>query len=178
MKAQDVLAEGVLSTKVLAARYFAGFDDSNRTTQATNLPNHFAWNLGHLALTMHRAAERLSGQQGLPESDFIVGGTAAGGGDARRYATESVGFGSKPVDAPSQYPSFDRCVEIFNAACDRLAAVVRGLADDDLQAGAPWGQGQTIPKFLMAQRMMFHNGDHVGQIADLRRAFGFKSIFA
>lgn len=178
MKAQDVLAEGILSTKALAARYYVGFDESNRTRQAENLPNHFAWNLGHLALTMHRAAERISGKTGLPESDFLTGGTPAGGGDARRFATESVGFGSKPVDAPSQYPSFDRCIAIFNSACDHLAAIVRAMPDSELEAGAPWGQGQTLPKFQMAQRMIFHNGDHVGQLADLRRAFGFKSIFS
>lgn len=177
MRAQDTLADGILSTKDLAARYFAGFDNSNRTRQAPSMPNHFAWNLGHLALTMHRAAERLSGSQSLPERDFVHGGTPIGGGDASRYATESVGFGSRPTDDPSQYPTFDRCVAIFNGACDHIASVVRALPDHELTATVPWGQGQQLPKFQMAVRMVFHNGDHVGQIADLRRAFGFKSIF-
>jgi len=51
------------------------------------------------------------------------------------------------------------------------------LSDEALQLQAPWGMGQTMPRFQLAMRMAFHNGFHVGQIADLRRAFGFKSIF-
>lgn len=178
MTPQQLLAEGVLSTKALAGRYLAGFDDRSHTRQAPGLPNHLAWNLGHLALTMHRAAERISGASGLPESDFIAGGAPTGGGDARRFAVESVSFGSTPTADPAQYPACARCFQIFENACDRLAAVVRALPDHELEVPAPWGQGQQMPKHQMAARMIFHNGCHVGQIADLRRAFGFKSIFA
>ena len=181
MKAQDCLAEGILATKSLAARYFTGFSDDNRTRQAPSLPNHFAWNLGHLAITMHRATERLQGAQAsgpLPPEDFIEGGTKSGGGDANRFASESVSFGSAPTDDPAHYPRFDRCIQIFNNACDRLAAAVRALPDSDLTTEVPWGMGMKITKHLMAQRMVFHNGDHVGQICDLRRAFGFPSAFS
>lgn len=38
--------------------------------------------------------------------------------------------------------------------------------------------GMAIRRRLPALRMMGHNGMHTGQIADLRRALGFKSIFA
>lgn len=180
MKAQDLLAEGVLNTRVLASRYLVGFDESHRTKQAPGLPNHVVWNLGHLALTMHRAADRLDGLEGsgpVPAADFIEGGTKSGGGDATRFASESVAFGSVPVDAPAEYPSLARAIEIFGNACERLARSCRALSDEALQLQAPWGMNQTMPRFQLAMRMAFHNGFHVGQIADLRRAFGFKSIF-
>jgi hypothetical protein len=40
-----------------------------------------------------------------------------------------------------------------------------------------WGSGQTSVASLLT-RMVFHNGMHCGQIADLRRALEMKSIFA
>ena len=59
------LAEGVVTSRTLVARYFPGFTDSNHTKQAPGLPNHFAWQMGHLALTMYRIAEKFDGR-GLP----------------------------------------------------------------------------------------------------------------
>lgn len=178
MNRQDTIAEGVLSTKAGMARYLAGFDDSNHTKQAPHLPNHVAWCLGHCALTMHRACELVRPGHALPDSDFIQGGTKTGGGDGRRFATESVAFGSQPVDDPKQYPSFERCVEVYNRACDALAGAVRAVPDDSLDEEVMWGGRMPIRRWLLALRMMGHNGMHTGQIADLRRALGFTSIFA
>ena len=109
----------VRQSRDLLVRYFRGFDDSNRTRQAANLPNHIAWTLGHLAITMHRTAERIDGQE-LPTSEFL---TADGrGGDANRFDTEAVSFGSTPIDDPAIYPTWSRCLAIFDAAINRLAA--------------------------------------------------------
>lgn len=175
MNRPDTIAEAVLSTKQIAARYFAGFDDSNRTKQAPTLPNHFAWNLGHAAQTMHRAAEKISGGYVISHNDFIIGGTPSGGGDKTRFAIASVAAGSKPVDDPAQYPSFSRCIDIYNHACDTVADIVRHVPDEELDELVEWGP-MKMPRWLLALRMMTHNGMHIGQIADLRRAFGFKSI--
>ena len=54
---QDLLADSVLASSALLSRYLVGFNDQNRTTQAPGLPNHAAWCLGHLSLTMHRACD-------------------------------------------------------------------------------------------------------------------------
>lgn len=175
---QTLLADAVASTAPLLARYLAGFDDSNHTRQAPHLPNHVAWNLGHLALTMHRTVVRLSNPDAtpqtspVPDSDFIVGAAA---GDARRYGTETISFGSKPVDNPKLYPPYARCVAIYNSACERLAAAVREAPDAALDKPTKWGGGE-IPVAMLVSRMVYHNGFHTGQIADLRRALGFKSV--
>jgi hypothetical protein len=169
MRPQDLLADAIDACKLLTSRYLAGFDESSRTRQAPSLPNHAAWNLGHTALTMHRVAAMLDGGP-LPEQDFA---TAS---DATRFATQDVAFGSAPTST-APYPTFARCCEIYNAACDRLARATRAATDAQIDQTVPWGNAQTTLRLLIP-RMIFHNGFHTGQIADLRRAFGFQSIFA
>lgn len=173
MRIQDAVAEFIDATKVGTARYFAGFDDTNHTRQAPHLPNHLAWCLGHCALTMHRTIEKF-GAGAVPETDFIAGATR---GDRARFGIESVAFGSTPTSDAAAYPSFARCIEVFNAASDRLARTVRDASDGKLRETTAWGPSQ-IPLYLLAMRMCAHNGTHTGQIADLRRALGFESIFA
>jgi hypothetical protein len=171
MQAQPILADAIAATKQLLARYLAGFTDESHTRQAPGLPNHVAWCLGHCALTMHRVSNVLDGGA-IPESDFTTGSRTAA-----RFDTESVAFGSKPAADPSLYPSLQRCTDIYNNACDRLAAAVRAASDDKLATPVKWGQIETTA-LALASRMIFHNGMHTGQIADLRRALGLKSIFA
>jgi hypothetical protein len=170
MNTQAALADAVLASKPLASRYFAGFTDENHTTQAPGLPNHLAWTLGHLALTMHRVAEMFDGGP-FPARDLAVAPTPGA------FLNEDVAFGSAPTSDPKRYPSLARCVQIFDAACDRLAAAVRAASDAKLDETRPWGKGQSTLREIAA-RMVFHNGMHTGQIADLRRALHFKSIFA
>ena len=62
----EALASGMRATGPFVTRFLAGFDDTNRTKQMPMLPNHAAWCMGHLALTMNRFAERFDGK-GLPE---------------------------------------------------------------------------------------------------------------
>ncbi|MCE7974352.1 MAG: DinB family protein [Leptolyngbya sp. PLA1] len=172
MRRQDLLAESVLMSKPLVLRFLPGFDDSNATRQAPNLPNHAVWSLGHLALTMHRVAEKLDGVP-LPGDTFAPGPA----GDARRFATESVSFNSEPADTPANYPPLARAVEIFEKACDRLAAAARHATDAVLDAPTPWG-ATTVPVWTLVLRMSFHNGIHTGQLTDLRRSLGFKRVLS
>ena len=85
--------------------------------------------------------------------------------------------GSAPTADAGAYPTLARSIEIYNAGCDRLASAVRGASDAKLSELTPWGNTQ-ITLGLLAARMIFHNGMHTGQIADLRRAMGFKSVFS
>jgi len=173
MTPNQVLSEAVLSTKMLLGRYLAGFTDETCITQAPNLPNHVAWNLGHLALTMHRVAQMVDGSP-IPASDISSSPT---GQRPTAFHSESISFGSKPANDAAVYPSLPRCTEIYNAACDRLAAAIAKAPESKLAETVKWGNGES-QIWTLALRMVFHNGFHTGQIADLRRALGFKSIFA
>lgn len=170
------LAAAVRGSGPLLRRFLDGFDDDNRTKQAHGLPNHVSWSLGHLALTMHRAADYVAGYtepQKLPTSDWIHGdGTA---GDPSRYDTESVCFGSSPVSDPARYPRMGRSVEIFDASLERLAAEASALSPASMGREIRWGGSVLTPPQLV-HRIVFHNGMHAGQIADLRRAINMPAV--
>jgi hypothetical protein len=170
----EILARNILHCQSLFERYLAGFTDTNRTTQAPHLPNHAAWTLGHLALTAHRGADRVRGRDDmgeLPPTDFVMGLA----GDAQRYATETIAYGSIPTDEPDRYPSLARGLEIMHAAHATLADTLRTASADALARATPWGGGPTIVSDL-ALRMGFHIATHAGQIVDLRRALGFQPV--
>ncbi len=169
----QTLADSVLLSRELLRRYLAGFDDTNHTKQPPDMPNHVAWTLGHLALTMHRAAEKIDDTP-PPESDFFKG---SGRGDSHRFDTEAVCFGSKPGCDPATFPPMKRCVNIFSGAIDRLAATVGSADDAALDKLVKWG-ALDVPAWAAVARMVFHNGTHCGQIADLRRALRMNSVFA
>ena len=177
MNRQEMLAQSVEMSRVLLARYFKRFDDSNHTKQAPGLPNHFAWTLGHVALLLHRAAQQFEGPAAgpIPDADFVTG--SGRGGDHRRYDTEGVAFGSVPVADAGLYPTVARCVEIFDASVARLARAIRATDEGRLDSTIKWFTGE-VTLWHLAIRMIFHNGTHCGQLADLRRALELGSILA
>lgn len=174
MKPQDYLAETVLGSREHFFRYMVGFEEADRVRTAPGLPNHAAWCMGHCALVMHRIAEKMDGH-GLPESDFLVG---ADRGDATRFGAESVAFGSDPLKDGDAFPTLVRCREVFSEAAEHLANAIRSLTDDGLNRNVRFFPKYEAPAWQIVARMAFHNGFHAGQIADLRRALGMKSIFA
>lgn len=171
MNTGQMVAEGVVSTVTLVKRFLPGFTEENRTKQAPGLPNHLAWNLGHLALTMHRVADRIDAK-GIPDGAFIAGSDR---GDRERFGVESVGFNSTPTDDPSRYPALARCVAIFEQAADRFGAALRDADEATLNRMMPFGPTH-IPAWQMGMRMIFHNGTHCGQIIDLRRALKLGNV--
>ena len=170
------LARAIEASEPLFLRYLEGFDDETWCVQSKTLVNHAAWTVGHLALTMQRAADRVEGfdvSQKLPASDWVHGdGTA---GDPSRYDTESVSFGSTPVSERSKYPRPQRAREIFSAAVVRLRETVAGANVEALGRETPWGGGKIMVGDL-AIRVAFHNGTHTGQLIDLRRALGMEKV--
>lgn len=173
MNNQAMIARGIRESAELLLRYVAGFDDTSHTRSAANLPNHVAWSLGHMSLTMARAGDKI---RATPLDPSMFG---ARSGEPLRMAfdPETVCFGSVPASDRGLYPSLARCVEIFRASCDQLASTVEQASDAALEARIAWGSGATTG-WDLSMRMIFHNGNHGGQIADLRRALGMKSIFA
>ncbi|MCC7389780.1 MAG: DinB family protein [Phycisphaerales bacterium] len=170
----EILARMIGASVPLTTRYFAGFTDANRAAQLPGLPNHFAWTLGHCSLTMHRLAERLDGRA-LPESDFQPGVQRAEGSAPMRFGTEGVAFNSVPSGDAGAYPTVARCIEVFEGACARLGAAVRGATDQQLDAMQPWGAAQ-LPMADLILRITLHNAMHSGQLVDLRRGLGLGRV--
>jgi len=170
----EMLASIVESNKELVMRFLPGFDEASALRQMPALPNHVVWSLGHLALTMHRIAERLDGAT-LPSADFVTGDGRAGSRERGVFDTESVCIGSTPRADAAIYPRLDRATEILRSACDRLAVGCRSASDEVLDAPQQWG-AVSLPLWLLVARAVFHNGIHTGQITDLRRAMGMEGI--
>lgn len=168
------LADMIEVSTPLATRFFAGFNDDNRAAQLPNLPNHFAWTIGHCALTMHRVAPLLDGAP-LPERDFEEGVEHAGGSPPTRFGTEGVAFGSKPVGVAERYPAASVCVGIFERACARLSRAAANADDAQLDQMHPWGAGQ-LRLADMLIRVNVHNAMHAGQLVDLRRGLGLARV--
>ena len=158
MSLSIALADAISATEGLLTRYLDGFNDRNAVSQVPNLPNHVAWSVGHLALTMHRAAERISGKT------HELG-----------YAPEPFAFGSQPTASARDYPPLQELVQRFHKSITLLADAVRNTSDEGLKRSVPWGATTTSVRDL-AMRMVFHNGTHAGQIVDLRRALGMPQV--
>jgi len=132
---------------------------------------------------IENAAKGIEGPPGalpagaLPAEFFVTGDGTRGSKDKGVFDSEAVCFGSKPEDRHDRYPTLARCTDIFNQACDRFASVVRSVDDSVLDRSIRWGPVES-PVWSICLRMVFHNGMHTGEIADMRRALGFKSIFA
>jgi hypothetical protein len=171
MTRQQTLSAIVRESHVLFARYLAGFGSLNCLATAPNLPNHLTWTLGHLSITMYRSAAKLDGLE-PPQSVFVDGPV----GDSLRYGIESIAFGSRPKVDASIYPPFERCIQIFDDSFERICAAFEQASDSTIDKQVAWGK-QLAPAWSLAARMAFHNGTHCGQIVDLRRALGMKSIF-
>lgn len=158
MSGATELAEAIGSTRELLVRYLQGFDDANATAQAPGLPNHAAWTLGHLALTMHRAAERIAAVE-----------------RPLAWDPEPYAFGSTPTAAREDYPPLMRLLDNFHRAFDLLVESIRAAGDEGLGRTIRWGSGPITARTL-ALRMAFHNGTHCGQLVDLRRALGLEPV--
>lgn len=170
----ETLAWVIETSAPLVARFFAGFTDANRAVQARHLPNHFVWTLGHVALTMHRLAEKLDGEP-IPAADFEVGTLRPPGDPPERFGTEAVCFGSTPTPDAGAYPTTARAREVFDAALARLARAVRHADDDALNRPTSWGKNE-LPLGDLIVRVIFHNALHAGEIVDLRRALGLGRV--
>jgi hypothetical protein len=175
MPRRDALADTVLQSRGLLMHHLNGFDDTNHTATAGATSTHVAWILGHLALDMLRAAEKLDGDARI-DAGFIPG---AASGDARRFGATGVACDSSgPGDAQTVYPGFSRCVEIFSHAADRVAAALRAVPDPALDEPVPVACGMLMPRWNVVPRVVFHNGRHCAQIADLRAALGLQPVRA
>jgi len=171
MSIAETLASTVEYAKPNLRRYLQGFTDETRVAQAPSLPNHVIWTLGHLALYMHRAANRINGcdDRPLPDEHFLTGDGEEG--QPTRFDTESVCFGSRPMPQTSIYPTLDAGKVVFNAAIEHLASTVRELGDGRMDDQTHWGRQKNLMSIAdLVRHMIYHNATHTGQIVDLRRA--------
>jgi len=144
-----------------------GIPDDKAAFQLHPTSNHVLWTLGHLACTYAwfattidaKAAEG-SGPHCLPEA-----------------FGKQFGMGSKPSGDASVYPPLAEMRRKYDESFAAYLKMVEGLTEADA-----WGPcasdtgGFASSKLDAAYKCAWHDGWHLGQIADLRRALGLPSV--
>ncbi|MFO0858899.1 MAG: DinB family protein [Phycisphaerales bacterium] len=141
-------------------KFTNGFTQQNATTIPHGHETHALWQVGHLAHTYDWFGTVLGTSDGkCPEGyDKLFGG------------------GSKPVDDPLAYPSWDDVKDEFGKARDRFIKLAANTKD---ALGAPVGDtgGWITTKLQSLDRAAWHNGWHLGQISTVRKALGMPKVY-
>ena len=132
------------------------------TAQSGPVTNHVLWTLGHVAMTNDWLASLIDGRPALPK------------------AFESLfGMGSVPVVDTSKYPSLAEVRAEFDRGYERLVSAAKKRNDAELLT-PPLGNsfGFTNNKLDSVLKAAWHEGWHIGQIADLRRGLGIRPMMS
>lgn len=123
--------------------------------------NHVLWNLGHLGIGDAYFVGMLGGKHALPES-----------------WEKLFGMGSKPTPNPKDYPSLQEVLDQIAAAHEVLVKSFAGLSDAKLAEPLPKEMSMFAPNLAyLAGSLAWHEGDHAGQIAVMRKAMGIAPRF-
>ena len=144
-----------------ARHLVTGLTPDQGVAQPGGLVNHICWTLGHLATATDVAMAELGGEMIIPE------------------ATAMKFFPSVPItDGVADYPSIEELMTMLEVGHARVASRVSEATAEQLDAR---------PAIEMVQRrfsrvgdfihyiLSAHEGVHLGQIADARRAMGLEN---
>ena len=146
----------------LIQKFAAGFPDDQVLAQPTGCPNHLLWTFGHLASTASWMNGLLTGGAPIvPETYNAL-----------------FGMGSKPSSDASLYPSFDEVKKAYEDSFNAVIAAASASNDAELLKPTEQdGGGFVNDKLDALTKIAFHDGWHIGQLADLRRGLGLPSVF-
>lgn len=129
--------------------------------------NHVIWTLGHLASTYAWLATTIDPKAGEKVDAFNLPASYA----------KLFGGGSKPNGDASAYPSLTEARKRYNDAFAGYLKMVENLPEADAWTPSAIDTGGfTSSKIDGAYKCAWHDGWHLGQIADLRRALGLPPI--
>ena len=144
-----------------ARHLVAGVSAAQAVAQPAGLVNHICWSIGHLAVTSNVVMMELGGEMGFPQEwmeRFFPGVPITGDVDA--------------------YPTLADLMEQLESVHGRLASHLPTLSAEALAAPPQMELVQRrfdqVGKFA-AYAMTAHEGVHLGQMADVRRALGLEN---
>lgn len=139
-----------------------GFPADKAAFQPAPTDNHLLWLLGHMPFGYVYFAEVLGGKIDAPPEAW----------------KPLFGPGSKPVSDPSKYPPLAELKVAFDTSFTQFMAVVEKVPPEDL-AKPPANGGDWLPDRLAAlHAVVWHEGWHGGQLANVRKALGLKNIMS
>jgi hypothetical protein len=146
------------STLKFMEQSVADLTEQQMVEQPTGVPNHGAWNLGHIIFSCQGVATELGAEQWLPDD------------------WESVfGYGSTPSSDLSRYPRKSEMLTLLADAANRLRQTLLAADDSVLRESLP---DETLPTMghLLLQVVVAHTAYHAGQLAVWRRSIGKGSV--
>lgn len=154
---RDAAIAVFLFAQKLTEKYAGVIPNERATAQASPAVNHALWTYGHLAVTNDWVATLIDGKPSALPSNYNA----------------LFGMESTPVDDPNQYPSFADIRTAYTRAGQRLVNAVKTLDDSQL-GNPPKGEGYGFVNSFGdgILKAAWHEGWHLGQIADLRRGLG------
>jgi hypothetical protein len=136
-------------------KYLGAIPEDKITAQPNGLANHALWTYGHLATTCSWGLSVIAGP-----------GAAVPEGYEKLF-----GMDSTPTADASQYPPLAEVKKYYDELHERLVIALHGMTDADLEAPIE-AMGFAKTKGDLATKLAWHEGWHLGQVADLRRVLG------
>jgi len=134
--------------------------DDRMTEQPKGLPNHPAWQIGHLAMALDGLCKML-GARGSLDDGFIA----------------KFNMGSAPVADRSRYPSKVELLATYDELRAKAAEAYANASDDTLAQPNP---SEMLSKMLPTMghmcgfMLLNHESNHLGQISIWRQAAGMR----
>jgi hypothetical protein len=125
--------------------------------------NHPAWILGHLAVTADTAMTLLGAEKVLPSEWGAL-----------------FGFGSKPTESRSRYPSKTELLQAVEQAYERVRQEVSAATPEQLSEPTSHPRMKDLlptTKDRIAFMLTGHVGTHLGQLSSWRRMIGLPPLF-
>ena len=164
MKTTEFIATALEMGRVWLEALVADLDGDETVVAAVPGGNHALWVLGHLACS----------------EASIIGGYVKGEPPTFPPGWDLLfGTGSTPVADAAQYPSKDDLLEQYKAVRGETLALLGSLTEADLEKETPAEMKEffgTVGRCFGA--VLTHQGFHLGQVADARRAMGRPPVFS
>jgi hypothetical protein len=157
MTPNDVIAGGYRSAKGLLHRFADDLSPSELLHQPTPGSNSAAWIIGHLALSVRRAAERIGVSDLPPIPEGFV----------ERFSQTG-----KPAEDQSGLGDPTGLLPLFDAHLDTLLAAIEGVPPERMAEPPPQAR-PFVTNF--AEALLFgslHVAVHAGQLSMIRRSLG------
>jgi len=142
-------------------KLIAGFPEAKAAFQPAPTDNHLAWSIGHMAMTNAWFTGLATGKKAhFPES------------------YESLfGYKSTPKADPKLYPPMSELMKHHREAFEGLIKAIETSADDAMTRPCVEDSGGFAKDMQdVADRAVWHEGWHSGQISSLRRALALAPV--
>ncbi len=141
----------------------AGIPSDKVCFQASPTGNHLLWTLGHLSTTYAWLATMIDAKANANLPDSFNG---------------LFGSGSKPVPDASKFPPFAEVRRHYENAWKLFLGLVEKLPESELwSACASDSMGFASSKIDSAYKCAWHDGWHLGQLAEVRKALKLPGLF-